>query len=521
MLYKFFNKKYKTGGLLIGIYLLLFLFVFSIYGITQTDASKREFRGVWIASVKNIDWPSRADLTSRQQQEELIAILDQQQALGMNAIVLQIRPNSDALYDSRIEPWSEWLTGQQGRAPNPYYDPLQFAIEACHERGMELHAWFNPFRAGLDVDREKIPSVDHISIKRPDWVVQYGNNSYIDPGVPRARGYVADVIMDVVVRYEVDAVHFDDYFYPYPIQGVDFPDTASFQSFGFGWPNRDAWRRHNVNAFIQHLSNRIHQAKPWVKLGVSPFAVWRNKDQDPEGSDTRAGATTYDNLYADVRRWLNAGWIDYVAPQLYFSIGYEPADYRKLVEWWVENTAGRHLYLGKAAYKINNNADTRWTDPDQIPSQLRLDRQFPEIKGSIFFSAKSFKPNPLGIQDSLTQHYYRSAALVPRMSWMGGQAPVAPSQLEASPQRKGVVLTWKPASNAAFHVIYRFGKKEVVDINNPVHIVAVTDQKGFFIDKRIRKKGAYTYIVTTLDKFQSESRGSEGVIVKVKSKHLP
>jgi len=370
------------------------LLLAGISGYSQNQTPKREFRGVWIATVKNIDWPSRAGLSSEEQQRELVNLIDRYHQMGMNAIIFQVRPAGDVFYFSAIEPWSEWLTGIQGKAPVPFYDPLQVAIEACHERGMELHAWVNPFRAYLDVDRDRMTHVFHVMHTHPEWVVTYGPNAYIDPGIPAARDYVVEVIEDIVMRYDIDAIHIDDYFYPYKIEGKAFPDTLSFERYGRNYRDKDEWRRENNNQFIYELRNTIKTHKPWVELGISPFGVWRNNADDPLGSDTRAGVTSYDDLYADVRTWLQKGWIDYVAPQIYFSIGYPPADYAILLDWWSQNSFNRQLYIGKAAYKVNNNHDQNWKLPGQIPGQIRMDRQREKVDGSIYFSAKSLILNP-------------------------------------------------------------------------------------------------------------------------------
>ncbi|MEM6767094.1 MAG: family 10 glycosylhydrolase, partial [Bacteroidota bacterium] len=332
---------------------LLFL-SFTPFLLAQTDSPKREFRAVWIATVKNLDWPSRSGLSTAEQQKEIRDILDFHQKNGMNAVIMQVRPSADAFYFSAKEPWSEWLSGQQGKAPFPWYDPLTYFVEESHKRGMEFHAWFNPFRALMDVDNNKLLSVEHISNKRPDWLVRYGKNLYFDPGIPKAREYVSSVILDVVNRYDIDAVHFDDYFYPYRIANEEFPDSSSYEAYGRGYPNRDNWRRNNVDSFVESINYQIKATKAHVKLGISPFGVWRNIADDPLGSDSRAGQTSYDDLYADIRAWLLKGWIDYVVPQIYFSIGYPPADYEKLADWWAQNQAGRHLYIGKATYKIDN-----------------------------------------------------------------------------------------------------------------------------------------------------------------------
>jgi uncharacterized lipoprotein YddW (UPF0748 family) len=487
---------------------------------------KREFRAVWIATIKNLDWPSQPGLPTEQQKEEFIKLLDFHLQNGINAVVVQIRPSSDAFYFSPTEPWSEWLTGQQGRAPEPWYDPLTFMVEETHKRGMEFHAWFNPYRALVDVDRNKLLSINHVSVERPDWLLRYGRNLYYDPGIPKARDYVIDVIMDVVKRYDIDGIHFDDYFYPYRIAGEEFPDTASYAQYGRQFRSRDEWRRDNVNTFIQMVSTRLRATKPHVKFGVSPFGVWRNQSQDPLGSDTRAGQTSYDDLYADIRLWLARGWIDYVAPQVYFSIGYAPAAYDILLDWWRGNSFGRHLYIGKATYKINDpgQSDTNWRLPDQMPKQILLDRSAPEVKGSIFFRAGSFDSNPLGVNDSLRNHLYRYPALVPDMPWMPGITPIPPSRLESAIQNKGVVLSWNegnPELPASYYLIYRYPGNVVGSTRDPRYIIGkVRYPFKYFVDTSIREKGKYIYTITALNRLHQESSALSTTTVKVKRKHL-
>ena len=505
--------------------LLLLLFLFGKEHILAQTAPKRELRAVWIATVKNIDWPSQAGLPTESQQKEMLDLLDFHRKNGMNAVVMQIRPAADAFYDSKYEPWSEWLNGKQGKSPDPYYDPLSFIIKACHERGMEFHAWFNPYRAVVDQDSTKILAPDHISEQYPEWFLKYGKNLYFDPGEPQARLYLSQIISDVLYRYDIDGVHFDDYFYPYKIPAVPFPDTASYARYGEFFEEVDDWRRNNVDEFIRVLSRRIKSIKPWVKFGISPFGVWRNQSKDPRGSATRAGQTSYDDLYADIKKWLDQEWIDYVVPQIYFSIGYELVSYDITLEWWQKHHNARHLYIGQAAYKINNNKDTRWKDPAQIPSQIRLNRTYKDVQGSMFFSAKSFKSNPLGIVDSLQQRLFNRPALFPLMPWLGGKAPNSPNELEASSQRKGVILSWEApllGTKPAYYAIYRFPSKVPGSISSSEHLIDVIGaSKNFYIDRTLTKVGKYTYIVTALDRLHHESGPDNPYArTKVKRKHL-
>lgn len=504
---------------------LILLLVGSEYLQSQTSP-KRELRAVWVATVVNIDWPSRAGLGIETQKKEIRDLLDFHHRNGMNAIVMQVRPAGDAFYYSPYEPWSEWLMGEQGRAPSPYYDPLTYYIEECHKRGMEFHAWFNPYRAARNYDSTKVLANNHLYHQHPEWFLQYGTNLYFDPGLPDVRDHVSRVILDVVNRYDIDAVHFDDYFYPYKIPEVAFPDTASYARYGSFFKDVGDWRRDNVSLFIESLGPRIKRLKPWVKFGISPFSVWRNKSVDPLGSDTRAGQTCYDDLYADVKLWLAEGWIDYIAPQLYFSIGYGLVSYDIALDWWRANANRRHIYVGHGAYKINNNADTLWNDANQIPSQINLNRKFEDVHGSIYFSAKSFKENPLGINDSLQNNYYRKPALVPVMPWLEDRRkPNSPDQLEASSQQKGVVLSWEApiiGSTPAYYAIYRFRGKVPGSINSSEHLIDVIGaSENFYVDRTVSLPGKYTYIVTTLDRLQRESGPDNPYfVVRVKRKYL-
>ncbi len=396
-------------------YLLVVALVVSSLGAAH--AQKAEFRAAWIATVENIDWPSKRGLSTDEQKREFIALLDMHRKNGMNAIVMQIRPAADAFYPSELEPWSEYLTGKQGQAPSPYYDPLQFMIEETHRRGMEFHAWLNPYRAVFNTARSSV-AANHPTRLYPEWFVDYGDASkttrYFNPGVPEAQDFVTRVIRDIVKRYDVDGIHFDDYFYPYPVSGKDFPDAKAYQRYGNGMA-RDQWRRSNVDSIIAKLGRAIKQEKPWVKFGISPFGVWRNKSDDPDGSDTKA-LTNYDHLYADILLWLRKGWIDYVVPQLYWEIGHERADYLTLINWWSEHSYGRHCYIGLAPYRANSNA--AWKDKTQLPRQIQLTRTTPNIQGQVYFSSKSFLNNPNGWNDSLQQNYYRQQVPTPAMPWL-------------------------------------------------------------------------------------------------------
>lgn len=410
--------------------------IFSAFAGLAQYSPKYEFRGVWIATVENIDWPSRKGLSVEAQKAEFIRILDMHQRNGMNAIVMQVRPSADAFYPSEFEPWSEYLSGRQGQAPVPFYDPLEFMIEETHQRGMEFHAWLNPYRAVFHVGRSSI-APDHITRKHPDWFLTYGNVRYFDPGRPEVMEHVTGLVRDLVTRYDVDGVHMDDYFYPYHIDGKEFPDGASFRKYNPNGLSKDDWRRSNCDSIIVRLHRAIQEVSPTIKFGISPFGVWRNKSDDPEGSDTRAGVSNYGELYADILLWLKEGWIDYVVPQLYWEIGHKLCDYETLVSWWSDHAYGKQVYIGHGIYRVGTNA--AWRDRHQIPNQIDILRQYDNIQGSVFFSSKTFESNPLGWNDSLRTRYYRYPAIIPPMKWLDSIPPGKPAIVnarESEPQYK-------------------------------------------------------------------------------------
>ena len=376
--------------------------------------AKAEFRGVWVATVEHIDWPSRGNYNSDSQKVEFIRLLDMHQRNGINAMIVQVRPVTDAFYPSQYEPWSEYLTGIQGQPPVPYYDPLEFMIAETHKRGMEFHAWMNPYRAVFNINKSSIAAT-HITKVHPEWFLNYGDKKYFDPGIKEAQEYVTNVVKDVVSRYAVDAIHFDDYFYPYRIAGKEFPDDASFSKYGNGL-KKDDWRRSNTDSIISMLSAVIKKENPKCQFGISPFGVWRNIDKDPDGSRTNGAQTNYDDLYADILLWLKKGWIDYVAPQLYWEFGHKVAPYEILLDWWGKHTYGKNCYIGLGIYRANSN--TAWKDLTQLPRQIEALRNTPNIQGMIFFSSKSFDKNPNGWSDSLRLNYFKEPVKTPVMSWL-------------------------------------------------------------------------------------------------------
>lgn len=381
---------------------LSLLITYNLLLTTLLAQTKPEFRGVWVASVDNIDWPSRGNYNADSQKIEFIKLADLHKANGMNALVVQIRPATDAFYPSPYEPWSEWLTGKQGQPPIPYYDPLEFMITETHKRGMEFHAWMNPYRAEFKIGTSTI-SATHITRLHPDWFLTYGDKKYFDPGNKQVQQYVTNVVKDVVNRYAVDAIHFDDYFYPYRITGKEFPDDEKYLLYGNGM-NKENWRRSNTDSIILMLYKAIKKENSKCQFGISPFGVWRNIDKDPDGSNTKAGQTNYDDLYADILLWLKKGWIDYVAPQLYWEFGHKAAPYEILIDWWANHTYGKNCYIGLGIYRAGSN--DAWKDKTQLPRMIDALRSKSTIQGMIFFSSKTFNKNPNGWNDSLRLKYF-------------------------------------------------------------------------------------------------------------------
>lgn len=403
---------------------------------------QREFRAAWIATVDNIDWPTRRDLTVASQKAELLALLDSAQKLKLNAVILQVRPSCDALYDSRLEPWSEYLTGAQGKAPEPSYDPLEFAIKEAHARGIELHAWFNPYRAKHPAQKGPLAKT-HIANTHPDAVATYGTYLWLDPGHPAAAQRSLDVFLDVVRRYDLDGIHIDDYFYPYPVRDasgkeVPFPDDKSYAKYrsGGGKLGRDDWRRWSVDTFIQKVFVEKNKLKPWVKFGISPFGIYR--PGHPQG--IQAGIDQYAQLYADCLKWYREGWCDYLTPQLYWPIEQAPQSYTKLLAWWSEqNVKNIHLWPGNFTSRLlesNNN----WTD-DEIERQIRATRAQKGATGNVHFSMKALSRNARGLADRLAKGLYSELALPPASPWIDRVPPAAPDVT-----RQGNALKVRPGS---------------------------------------------------------------------------
>ncbi len=404
----------------------------------------REFRAAWVATVANIDWPSKPGLPSGQQKAELIEILDRAAKLKLNAIVLQVRPACDAMYASPVEPWSYYLTGAMGKPPEPYYDPLAFAVAEAHKRGLELHAWFNPYRAGI-LASKGTPSANHISKIHPNLVRRYGSFLWLDPGEKEVQDYSLSVVMDVVKRYDIDGIHFDDYFYPYKEldaqkQEMDFPDEASWKRYGAGGKlSRADWRRQNVNDLVRRVYDSIKAVKPWVKFGISPFGIWQ-----PGYPAQIKGFNSYESLYCDSRKWLASGWLDYCSPQLYWSIDFPDTSFPVLLKWWEhENAKHRNIWPGINSDKVgrpSRSEEPAWTYKELL-DQIKISRQQGgHAPGVIHWSMKSLMQNRGGLATALENGPYAEQALVPASGWLERQSPAKLRLLAAGDGG----LKWEP-----------------------------------------------------------------------------
>ncbi|MBU2505919.1 MAG: family 10 glycosylhydrolase [Bacteroidetes bacterium] len=477
---------------------VLFIFI-AASSFSQTVSPKREFRAAWISTVANIDWPSSSSNSTETKKADLIKILDYLKAANLNAVVFQIRPACDAMYASEIEPWSYWLTGTQGKAPSPFFDPLEFAIEEAHKRGMELHAWFNPYRVKRASWGFQLAE-SNIAKKNPHWVLTVNGDQILDPGLPEVREHVLSVIKDVVRRYDIDAVHFDDYFY---LSGISNQDDATFAAHTRGFTNRGDWRRDNVNELLRMIYAGIQAEKPHVKFGQSPAGIWK-KDVPPGifGNDN------YSVIYSDAVAWLSEQIIDYLTPQLYWQIGGNQ-DYSKLMPWWANVRNGRHIYPGLAFYRVGEST----FDKTQLGRMIAMNRTVEGVYGEVFFTANNFAENRQGNTDTLKNHYYKYKSLVPSLEWKDQTPPAAVNNLRYD-RVDGIgttALTWNiPASNnAAFYAIYSYDTNpgENPDLTNPVNIFDVTSRNFYIVDSKFPTTKKY-YVVTALSENHVEGERS-------------
>jgi uncharacterized lipoprotein YddW (UPF0748 family) len=489
-------KPYRNYVLLIALMLMSAINVYS--------QNKREFRGAWIQAV-NAQFQG---LSRETMQQTLTYQLDELQKDGVNAIIFQVRPECDALYSSRIEPWSRFLTGTQGK--NPGWDPLAWMITECHKRGMELHAWINPYRA--KTKGTAALAGNHICVVDPQSYFEYNGQYILNPGIPSNRDYICKVAADIVSRYDIDGFHMDDYFYPYPAAGLDIPDDEQFEEYNNGgFKDIRDWRRDNVNVFVKQLSETIHNIKPWVKFGVSPFGIYRNKKSDPaNGSDTN-GLQNYDDLYADVLLWVNNGWVDYCVPQLYWEIGHKAADYDTLINWWNRFCGNRPLYIGEDIERTAKYPDLHNPNINQMSAKFKLHEQMKNVQGTVLWYAKAAVDNTGNYGTMLRRNYWRYPALQPRMTFIDADAPGKVRKVKPVWTADGYMLFWTAPKGkdwkdeAVKYVVYRFKKGEKVNIDNPSKIVTITSDTYISLPYQDGKT-KYTYVVTALDRLQNESK---------------
>lgn len=494
--------------------ILLFLFACSVIfsGFSEV-IPKREFRGVWIHTVGNYRYRT---MTAEAIQKEWIVLLDSFQHAGINAVIFQVRPQADAFYNSKLEPWSRYLTGEQGKAPAPLWDPLAFMINACHQRGMQLHAWLNPYR----VTSSESDVLSKMNKKRSKLFIHYGKQLYYDPGQPDSRKIVNKVVEDVVSRYDVDGIHFDDYFYPYPIKGEEFNDNTSFKKYGkkqgFTKDEKGSWRRNNVDQLIKEVYETVHNAKPWVVFGVSPFGIYRNIGDTPDGSGSKTnGLSDYSDLYANVVLWQKNHWVDYVAPQLYWKIGNPAADYATLIDWWSKNSYGTNIYIGQSILTFKE-PDLKDAKKNQFAEKMRLVRETPNIQGNIWWSGAQLLENPFAAMDTLAHHYQQYPSLQPLYSGLDKQNPGSVVNLRITLDNCKLKLVWQPANakkeleKSTYYCIYRFGLSEPIDLNNATKILQITQEPFYTV---LNPKEQAKYVITALNRLNQESTPSEPIYI--------
>lgn len=489
------------------IYTLLLTFLLLWPCVTaQNLLPKREFRGAWIQIING----QFEGMSRDQMQANLTHQLNVLQQCGINAIMFQVRGEADAMYASPYEPWSRFLTGRQGTAPNPYWDPLAWMITECHKRGMELHAWINPFRAKTKGTKEL--ALNHPYVKHPERFFEYDGLYLFDPGLNENRRYICQIAADIVRRYDVDGIHMDDYFYPYPVAGMTLPDQATYITHKNGIDNVDDWRRYNVNLFIEMMHDSIRAVKPWVKFGVSPFGIYHNVQPGSNipGSNTR-GLQNYDNLYADVLYWINKGWVDYNIPQIYWEIGHKAADYEELIKWWSRFAGGRPLFIGQDVERTVRAADLKNPQRNQMSAKFGLQRSLRGIQGSCLWYSAAVVRNEGNYATALQKNYHRTPALQPLFPFIDDEAPGKPRKLKTMWMPNGYYLFWTAPKGtqemdvARNYVVYRFEQGERIDLFNPEHIVAITPQTFYRLPYENGRKKA-VYVVTALDRLQNESK---------------
>lgn len=484
--------------------LCLLIAIATLAPLTATAQQKREFRGAWIQCVNG----QFLGMSTETMKQTLTHQLNELQKDGVNAIIFQVRAECDALYASPYEPWSRFLTGAQGKAPSSQWDPLSWMVEQCHSRGMEIHAWINPYRAKTKNTTELAST--HIAMRHPERTFAYDGQLILNPGIPENRDYICMVASDIVRRYDIDGLHIDDYFYPYPVAGLSIPDDAQFRMYSNGISDKNDWRRYNVNVFIKQLYETIKGVKPWVKFGVSPFGIYRNKRNSPIGSNTN-GLQNYDDLYADVLMWINNGWVDYCVPQLYWQIGHPTADYETLIEWWNRYAGARPLYIGEDVERTTKYSDRANPNTNQMPAKYALHNQMHNVCGTVLWYAKAVVDNIGNYGSLLRDVYWKYPALQPRMPFIDNTPPKKVRKLKPVWTSDGYILFWSAPRGkdwddmAHKYVVYRFAKGEKVNTADPSKIVAITNKTYYKLPYQDGKT-RYTYIVTALDRMQNESK---------------
>jgi uncharacterized lipoprotein YddW (UPF0748 family) len=497
--------------------------------VDEVPDRKTEFRGVWIQTAFQERYQKMSPAECKQY---LTGLVDELSRTGFNAIIFQVRPEGDAFYRSELEPWSRFLTGRQGKAPVPEWDPMEYLISLCHERQMEFHAWLNPYR--MSATKSLVMDKNHLYYQHPEYFVRYQDKLFLNPGLPESRAHIREVVKDIVRRYDIDAIHFDDYFYPYPSE-TPFDDRTAYLTYadmmGFNSKSNDdlpAWRRRNVNILIKSVSADIKALKPWVRFGISPFGIYRNSTSWRGGSKTR-GTQCYSDLYADVLLWCNEGWIDYVIPQLYWEIGHQLADYSTLVKWWNANVPETcHLYIGQSIERsLDEPRDSR-PQPDlrkshaQFSKKLNLAQECRNVRGNCFWYGYQVDENTYHVRDLLQQDIFALPALPPAYTTLDSEAPAKVRQLNASLTGRGLHVSWNrssttdPKQQERYYCVYKFRKGETVDTSDLSHLLMRTTKTELY-DYDIEGSRSFTYVVTAVDAYNNESKPvKKSIKVKIK-----
>lgn len=488
-------------------------------------APKRELRGIWVVTADNLDYPEKPTTWPTAHKQAWKDLLKDYRELGFNAVFFQIRPAADAFYPSELVPWSAFLTGKQGLPPDPPYDLLEFLIAEAHRQGLEFHAWLNPFRASTSLNISRF-SQRHVVERHPDWVLRYGGEYYLNPGIPEVREHLSAVIREVVEGYDIDGLHFSENLYPEPIPGLPFPDEKTYAEQAKGaFESIADWRRSNLDQFIETASEAVKSLKPYVYFGTSSHGVWRNDTEDRRGSPTTLRVTSYDHLYADVLKWAERGWIDYLAPKLYSHIDFEPAGHSQLQRWWSIHKSSADIFIGHGAFKINNDREQAWYDAGELPNQIRLSRRNRRINGHLLWSSSAVLGDPLGIKDSLRQ-LYKHPALLPERPSLDLRTAAAPKLKKVKNKGGNALVKWQPNEADEMHpphyyVLYRFKGARTGRLEDAEAILHITkpgagpERQHKHLDRQLEDREVYTYVVTAVNRAHQESRPSRPITIRV------